>query len=62
VIDGENAKFIAVKTGINGEFDIEIKSGLKEGLEVITGPNKALSELSDGSKVKKEKTKTAAKK
>jgi HlyD family secretion protein len=61
VIDGDRAKFIEVTTGINGEFDIEIKSGLSEGLEVIIGPNKVLSELSDGDKVKREKSKSTAK-
>ncbi len=57
IVDGDKAKFIEITTGINGEFDIEIKSGLKEGLEVITGPNKVLSELGDGDKIKREKSK-----
>jgi HlyD family secretion protein len=62
IIDGEKAKFVEVTTGINGEFDIEIKSGLSEGVEVIIGPNKVLGELADGDRIKKEKAKSAGKK
>jgi len=47
---------------ITGEFDIEIKSGLKEGLEIITGPNKVLGEIADGDKVKRETKKPGEKK
>lgn len=61
VIENGKAKFVAVTTGINGEFDIEIKSGLKEGAEVITGPNKVLSELTDGDSITREKTKDGSK-
>jgi HlyD family secretion protein len=48
-------KFAPVTTGLSGESNIEIVSGLKEGQEIVTGPFKALRELKDGSKVKEEK-------
>ena len=51
------AKFAAVKTGLSGESNIEIVTGLKEGQEIITGPFKALREIKDGSKVKKQEEK-----
>jgi HlyD family secretion protein len=62
IIEEDKAKFIPVTTGITGEFDIEIKSGLKEGLEIITGPNKVLGEIADGDKVKRETKKPGEKK
>lgn len=51
------AKFAVVKTGLSGESNIEIVTGLKEGQEIITGPFKALREIKDGSKVKKQEEK-----
>jgi HlyD family secretion protein len=48
-------KFAPVTTGLSGESNIEITSGLKEGQEIVTGPFKALRELKDGAKVKEEK-------
>ncbi|MBA3352665.1 MAG: efflux RND transporter periplasmic adaptor subunit, partial [Blastocatellia bacterium] len=38
VMEGGKAKFVAVETGITGESDIQILSGLSPGQEVITGP------------------------
>jgi HlyD family secretion protein len=49
------AKFAPVKTGLSGESSIEIVSGLRAGQQIITGPFKALRDISDGSKVKEQK-------
>lgn len=52
--DGKKAKFIEVTTGITGESDIEIKSGLSADQEVITGPSRILKTLKDGDAVKRQ--------
>jgi HlyD family secretion protein len=57
VLDGNKAKFIEVQTGITGESDIEITSGLSEGQEVITGPSRILNTLKEGTMVKKQEKK-----
>ncbi|MGI9104714.1 MAG: efflux RND transporter periplasmic adaptor subunit [Pyrinomonadaceae bacterium] len=54
VLDGNKVKFLQVETGITGESDIEIMSGLKENLEVITGPSRVLRTLKENSTVKKQ--------
>jgi HlyD family secretion protein len=48
------ARFTPVTTGIKGDQDIEIKSGLNEGDEIITGPYKTLRSLKDGDSIKRE--------
>ncbi len=53
ILDGNKAKFVEVTTGIIGESDRQIISGLKEGDEVITGPSRVLNTLKDGTAVKK---------
>jgi HlyD family secretion protein len=53
VLDGNKAKFVAVETGITGESDIQILSGLSEGQEVIIGPSKILNTLKEDTVVKK---------
>lgn len=53
VLDGNKAKFVQVETGIIGESDRQIISGLKEGDEVITGPSRVLNTLKEGAIVKK---------
>ena len=51
--DGK-AKMVKVKTGIQDNDYIEIKSGLKEGEEVVSGPYSAISkQLSEGTAIKK---------
>lgn len=52
IIEDETAKFIPIETGINDDQFIEVKSGLKKGQEVISGPYKVLRELKDGESVK----------
>lgn len=46
--------FTPITTGIKGDQEIEIKSGLNEGDEIITGPYKTLRTLKDGDQVKRE--------
>jgi len=53
-IKQDKAVFTAVETGITGESDIEIKSGLDAGLEIITGPYRQLRGLKDDQKIKRE--------
>ena len=57
--DGK-VKFLEVVTGITGESDIEITSGLPAGTEVITGPSRVLKSLKVGDKVKKQTRKPDA--
>ena len=54
ILDGNKAKFVEVTTGITGESDIQITSGLSEGQEVITGPSRILNTLKEGAIVKKQ--------
>jgi HlyD family secretion protein len=55
VLDKDNkVKFIEVTTGITGESDIEVTSGLSAGTEVITGPSRVLKTLKAGDKVKRQ--------
>lgn len=54
VLEGNKAKFVPVETGITGESDIQITSGLSEGQEVITGPSRVLNTLKDDTVVKKQ--------
>jgi HlyD family secretion protein len=55
VNNGGTAKFAPVKTGLSGDSNIEVVSGLKEGQQIVTGPFRALREIKDGSKVKEQK-------
>ncbi len=54
VLDGNKAKFVEVTTGINGESDRQILTGLSEGQEVITGPSRVLNTLKEGAVVKRQ--------
>jgi HlyD family secretion protein len=54
ILDGNKAKFVEVETGIIGESDRQIISGLNAGDEVITGPSRVLNTLKDGAVVKKQ--------
>ena len=55
VKDGQ-ARFRAVVTGILGETDIEIREGVQEGEEIVTGSYKTLRTLKDAAKIKVEET------
>jgi HlyD family secretion protein len=59
LLQGNKAKFVEVTTGITGESDIEILSGVKSGDEVITGPSRVLKTLKDGSVVKRQTKKAS---
>ncbi len=55
ILDKNNkVKFVEVVTGITGESDIEIVSGLQAGAEVITGPSRVLKLLREGASVKRQ--------
>lgn len=54
VMDGSKTKFVEVETGITGESDIQIVSGLSEGQEVITGPSRILNTLKEGAVVRRQ--------
>ncbi len=54
VYENEKVKSAKVKTGIQDDKYIEIKEGLNEGQEVVSGPYRAISRtLKDGDEVKK---------
>jgi HlyD family secretion protein len=57
VLDGKKVKFVIVETGITGESDIEVTSGLQPGLEVITGPSRVLRTLKEGDTVQRQQNK-----
>jgi HlyD family secretion protein len=63
VIDKEKgklrAKFVPVTTGITGATDIEVKSGLNEGQEIVIGPYKTLRALKNNALVKRDTAKPA---
>ncbi len=54
--DGK-ANFVPVTVGLAGESNIEITKGLTGSEEIVTGPFRALRELKDGTKVRKEEKK-----
>ena len=60
VMDGNKVKFVPVETGITGESDIEIVSGLEAGQQVITGPSRVMRTLKEGMAVKKQEKKAGA--
>ena len=55
VNNGGTVKFVPVKTGLSGDTNVEIVSGLKDGQQIVTGPFRARREIKDGSKVKEQK-------
>ncbi len=54
IVQDNRAVFRPVETGIPGEMEIEIVSGLEEGMEVIVGPYRELRTLKPNTLVKKE--------
>ena len=54
VLNGNKVTFREVTTGIVGESDREILTGLEVGDEVITGPSRVLNTLKEGSVVKRQ--------
>ncbi|HWW75474.1 MAG TPA: efflux RND transporter periplasmic adaptor subunit [Pyrinomonadaceae bacterium] len=57
VLDGKKVKFVPVETGITGESDIEVTSGLQPNMEVITGPSRVLRTLKEGDSVQRQQQK-----
>ena len=54
IIEGNKVRFIEVTTGITGEADIEITSGLTSDKEIVRGPSRVLKTLKDGMTVKRQ--------
>jgi HlyD family secretion protein len=56
VIDPKTNKvrFIEVTTGITGEADIEVTSGVQAGMEIVRGPSRVLKTLKDDMTVKRQ--------
>src|ERR1044071_9763919 len=54
IYDNGKARFVEVTTGIKGDQEIELKSGPKEGEEIIIGPYKTLRTLKDSDQIKRE--------
>ena len=54
VLEDNKVKFVEVETGITGESDIQIVSGISSGQEIITGPSRVLNTLKEGTVVKKQ--------
>jgi len=60
LIEGNKVRFIEVTTGITGEADIEVLSGVKAGMEIVRGPSRVLKTLKDGMTVKRQTRKPGA--
>lgn len=56
----KKVRFIEVTTGITGEADIEITSGVNKGMEIVRGPSRVLKTLKDGMTVKRQIRKPGA--
>ena len=54
IIEGNKVRFIAVTTGITGEADIEVSSGVHAGMEIVRGPSRVLKTLKDGMTLKRQ--------
>jgi HlyD family secretion protein len=52
VLPNKKVEFRKVETGITGSTDIEVKSGLKENDEIVTGAYKVLRTIKNGTSVK----------
>lgn len=57
LLEGNKVKFIEITTGITGEADIEVTSGVKAGMEIVRGPSRVLKTLKDGMSVKRQEKK-----
>lgn len=60
IIEGNKVRFIEVTTGITGEADIEVTSGVQQGMEIVRGPSRVLKTLKDGMTVKRQQKKPGA--
>jgi HlyD family secretion protein len=59
VVVGRKAEFRPVTTGIKGELDVEVTTGVKDGDAVVAGPFKALRDLTPGAMVVVDKSQKA---
>jgi HlyD family secretion protein len=59
LLENNKVRFIEVTTGITGEADIEVTSGVKSGMEIVRGPSRVLKTLKDGMTVKRQEKKAA---
>ncbi len=62
VVQSDKAVFRPVQTGIIGETDIEVTSGLDEGTEIVVGPYKELRVLKNNAAIKRESSSRGDKK
>jgi len=61
ILEANNkVRFIEVTTGITGEAEIEITSGVQTGMEIVRGPSRVLKTLKDGTSVKRQQRKAGA--
>ncbi len=60
LLEGNKVRFIEVTTGITGEADIEVTSGVKPNMEIVRGPSRVLKTLKDGMSVKRQERKAGA--
>jgi HlyD family secretion protein len=60
IIEGNKVRFIEVTTGITGEADIEVTSGVQKDMEIVRGPSRVLKTLKDGVTVKRQQKKPGA--
>ncbi len=57
VVRDGRARFVAITTGIAGDKDFQVMTGLEEGEEIVRGPFEAVRKLESGEKVKRSKRK-----
>jgi HlyD family secretion protein len=50
-IEGGKVRFLPIETGMSGELDVEVVSGLQGGEEIVIGPYRLLRELEEGDPV-----------
>ncbi len=60
VMEGGKAVFRPIKTGLTGDMNVEVASGLNGGEKLVIGPFKVLRDLKGGEDVRVEKKKAAA--
>src|SRR5215510_6327548 len=54
VVENNKVRFIEVTTGITGEADIEVTSGVHKDMEIVRGPSRILKTLKDGMTIKRQ--------
>ncbi len=52
VLEGDTVRFTPIEAGLTGSLEIQVIRGLQPGQEIVTGPFRALRELSDGDLVR----------